>query len=230
MATQKQIESARRNGAKSHGPATPEGKAKSSRNALKHGLAADPEILLATENDDNYDQLLEAYIDTYQPANGAEYDLVCQAVTASWRLRRIGRIEANLIEDQMDSNADSRELFDRPPVKNDATAEAIAFRSLANTGRALDLLLRYATTARRAFDAALQTLRDLQRERRKSELQNEPDSQQPRAKSMASRAVARTQTARSLTPIAIFPAPPETSVQAGLETGFSQDPDVKIKQ
>src|SRR5687767_134378 len=72
VATQKQIDSARRNGAKSNGPITSEGKARSSQNALKHGLAANPEILLDTENNDSYDRLLESYIEAYSPASGDE--------------------------------------------------------------------------------------------------------------------------------------------------------------
>jgi hypothetical protein len=181
MGTPKQIEAARRNGARSKGPVTAEGKTRSSQNAIKHGLAADPGMLMATEHDDNYDQLLQGYMDTYQPANGPEHDLVCQIVTASWKLRRIGRIEANLIEVQIDNqikqlNEDEEETGGR--------LEARAFRNLA-AGRSVDLLLRYAAAARRAYDAALKTLRDLQRERRKSEIQNEPDSAQAPKQSTA---------------------------------------------
>jgi hypothetical protein len=177
MRTLKQIEAARRNGAKSKGPATPEGKAIARQNSTKHGLAADPAILLTTENDDTYDTLLTAYLETYQPANGNEYDLVCQVVSASWKLRRISRIEAQLLEAQMQLQLDV--------IKDDhkrefeaATVEGKAFKTLATASRSIDLLLRYTNTARRSYDTALKALRELQRERRKAKTQNEPENAQ----------------------------------------------------
>jgi hypothetical protein len=208
VATRKQIDSARRNGAKSKGPITPEGKAKSSRNALKHGLAADPEILLESENDDNYDRLLQAYIDAYNPTSGDEYDLVCQVVSASWRLRRIGRIEARLLEDEMGSAAHILALSgDSAP---DVVLEAKGFRSLTYPGRSVDLIIRYTAMARRCFHTALATLRDIQRERRKMEIQNEPELVKVAAKSSRSQpslaGASRGRQPRG-TSVAVFPAP-----------------------
>src|SRR5439155_1360302 len=46
MPTERQSESARINGAKSHGPKSAEGKKKSSRNSLRHGCTASHTIIL----------------------------------------------------------------------------------------------------------------------------------------------------------------------------------------
>lgn len=87
MATQDQIAASRRNGKQSHGPASAEGKAASSMNALRHGLRA-RKLILKNESQDDFDQLHGSLQDRYQPQNVAEQLLVDQAAIAQWKLAR----------------------------------------------------------------------------------------------------------------------------------------------
>jgi len=80
-------EAARANGAKSRGPATSEGRAKSSRNSLRHGLSA-KSVLLPAESREQFHLLLDAHIQQFHPANPVEMDLVEAMAVARWRLRR----------------------------------------------------------------------------------------------------------------------------------------------
>jgi hypothetical protein len=56
-------EASQRNGAKSCGPKTPEGKARSSQNALKHGLRAQKHMLLPGERASAFDALKAALLE-----------------------------------------------------------------------------------------------------------------------------------------------------------------------
>ena len=75
MRTEAQNQASRQNGGKSTGPKTPEGKAISSMNALRHGLTAKA-ILLTNENPEAYTKLADAYYEKFQPADDVERDLV----------------------------------------------------------------------------------------------------------------------------------------------------------
>jgi len=86
MSTSKS-DAARTNGAQSHGPITPEGKAKSALNSLRHGLTAKA-VVLGDESQEAYDALLAAYTDRFQPADQVELDLVESMTLSRWRLRR----------------------------------------------------------------------------------------------------------------------------------------------
>src|ERR1700730_10196501 len=91
-------ETARTNGAKSRGPTTAEGKEKSSRNAIKHGLTAGTgNILLDTEDSTQFDELLNKLLGIHEPATPAEEDIVEQMVAARWRPRRMWTIETGLL-------------------------------------------------------------------------------------------------------------------------------------
>ena len=82
----------RANAQKSTGPKTEEGKAKSSLNALKHGLAA-ARVVLPNEDVEAYRALIQGWIDDLQPSDTAEFALVERAAIADWRLKRCVRAE-----------------------------------------------------------------------------------------------------------------------------------------
>ncbi|MCC6362637.1 MAG: hypothetical protein IT165_03885, partial [Bryobacterales bacterium] len=90
-------EASRINGAKSRGPVTPEGKARSSQNALKHGLASRA-VVLFNESHEEYDALLLEYRTLYKPMDQYEADRVTDIVNARWRIRRIQRFETAVID------------------------------------------------------------------------------------------------------------------------------------
>jgi len=95
MASEKQINANRQNAKNSPGPLTPEGKDRSSRNAIKHGLAGE-RWLLIDEDPEAFDTLWQSACDYYQP-QGLEVELVERAVGLYWRLRRAASFEAMLI-------------------------------------------------------------------------------------------------------------------------------------
>lgn len=90
MPTDAQIEASRANGALSEGPRTPEGRAKSSLNALKHGLTAQT-VVLPTEDPIEFEELVLALEEEFDPQNLAHGILVRDLATAAWRLQRACR-------------------------------------------------------------------------------------------------------------------------------------------
>ena len=80
-------ESARINGAKSRGPKTEEGKARSRFNALRHGLAART-VCLTEKERPMFEAMVAAYNERFRPADTVEEDLIEQMCVAKWRQRR----------------------------------------------------------------------------------------------------------------------------------------------
>ncbi len=93
-----QIEAARRNGARSRGPVTPEGKARSSRNALKHGLAALQHFVLEDEAPSELEELTTRLMAEVEPESEIEARLVKRMAIAFWKSERAERIEVALFD------------------------------------------------------------------------------------------------------------------------------------
>ena len=93
-----QIEASRRNGTRSHGPTTPEGKAKAARNSLRHGLRAQRFLLLEGEDLAAVDHLFTATRRSLAPADAAEEQLAESVAAGFVRQCRADRLEAEVLE------------------------------------------------------------------------------------------------------------------------------------
>ena len=170
--TDKQLQAARINGAKSHGPVTAEGKARSSRNAIKHGLNSDV-LVLEHEDRQAFEQLRESYMDDSHPANQSQADLVETMVAARWRMNRVFMMEGQMLEKEM--AIQQKEVAKRFHEISSEGRLACAFETLSQ-GKTLSLYLRYEAQINRTYERAFKQLQQLQsREReRAEEIPNEP--------------------------------------------------------
>jgi hypothetical protein len=91
--TATRAEIARRNGARSRGPVTPAGKARSALNATRHGLCARTLVLEDGEDAMALAELRGALFARWQPFDAAEAHLVEELVFAAWREVRLRAVE-----------------------------------------------------------------------------------------------------------------------------------------
>jgi hypothetical protein len=142
----RRILASRANGARSPGPSTSEGKQRSSRNAIRHGLLARC-IVMDKESLESFEALLTQHLDSLQPADGVEFGMVEEMVAAYWRMRRAWAIENRMLEDAANAQGES------DPVG----AITAAFTSLA-ASPALALMHRYETRLHLVYQRSLHNL------------------------------------------------------------------------
>lgn len=95
------------NGRKSRGPITPEGKARSSRNARKHGiLSAELVIDSLGESQGELDRLRAKLAVELAPDGLIEEMIAERILIAYWRLRRVLIAEAGLLTQRAEQTAD----------------------------------------------------------------------------------------------------------------------------
>jgi hypothetical protein len=97
MSSLKKIEANRRNALKSTGPTTPEGKERSRRNAIRHGLTAET-VIAGLEDAEDYQAFEAAITADYDAETAVERELVLRLASVLWRLRRATGIETGLFE------------------------------------------------------------------------------------------------------------------------------------
>jgi len=167
MSTEKRIIANRRNAQKSTGPKTPEGKARSRLNALKHGLLA-KDVVLHDEKDEDFVAMLEAFYEDCQPVGHLEESLVRHLAIAEWRLNRLTRAEAGLFWERMRQVRDSEpEDTPRGSDEHDEISRLLGAALLQDVSgnNAFALLIRYENFIRRSWFRALQMLERTQARR-----------------------------------------------------------------
>ena len=147
-------EIARANGAKSRGPVTPEGKARSSQNARRHGLFA-RDVLLPNESSAEFQDLLHTHLERFRPQTPIESELVSAMTLARWRSLRLDSIETNLFTYELESASPEVDASS-PEIRLACAFDRLACRA------SLALLLRYQGLADRAYERALRELLSIQ--------------------------------------------------------------------
>jgi hypothetical protein len=141
-------EASRKNGAKSRGPKTPEGRARSAQNALKHGLRAQKYVVLPQEDAAEFEALETAILAELAPVGALQTLLARRIAVAAWRLERADRLETEVLEVRSHEGANP----------------GVALIRDGNGTRSFETLLRYRGAAMAEFWRALRTLKALQAE------------------------------------------------------------------
>ena len=176
MASAKQLAANRLNALKARGPVTAEGKARSSQNALKHGLSGRHD-LLPHEDPAAYQALRDALLEELRPQGVQEHLLVRQMLSAAWRLERAWKLETHCFAWLQARGAYRATQAGTPKVDSLAPESLIARDLVADKGmQAIASLHRYITALERSYHRAAHEL-DLAQAARHN-LQNEPNSSQ----------------------------------------------------
>lgn len=101
MTSQRQIQSNRRNAAKSTGPRTAGGKQRAAQNARRHGLTAET-VITPLEDAEDYAAFEESITSTFEAESAVERELILRLASLLWRLRRATIIETGLLQIQGD--------------------------------------------------------------------------------------------------------------------------------
>jgi hypothetical protein len=161
MRTEAQIEASRTNGSKSQGPITEEGKAASSRNAIRHGLLSQT-IVFQGESEERFHNHLDALVHEYEPQTETEMALVEKMAVARWRQLSVWGLETAGISDEV-----NRQIEEHPEIldKDPAVRAFIAMKEMVGTSTLLNVLNRYDVRFDRAYYRALHDLKAHQKER-----------------------------------------------------------------
>ncbi|MBV9398904.1 MAG: hypothetical protein JO062_13055 [Bryobacterales bacterium] len=152
MTTNLKSKTARQNGARSKGPVTPEGKAASSQNSIRHGMLSQT-VVLEGESKDLFEQLLTSITTEIQPRTPIETGLVERMAIAHWRQMRTWAVQKASLDVEMA----------RPENTSGSKPARFAgvFKSLSDNSNLLNLVNCYESSFERSYYRALSYLMKL---------------------------------------------------------------------
>jgi hypothetical protein len=163
----RKLEANRLNAQKSTGPRTPEGKARSALNGVRHGTLARA-VCLRSESTDAFRSFADQFYAEHCPVTPTEIALVNTIISARWRLIRVCCLEAVNIDFEYARHHD--DLHDVVPEDfGNADRTGQAYLHTVRNSRVLDQIGRTEARLTQVFEKALARLHELQAERRKAE-------------------------------------------------------------
>lgn len=163
--SEKKIVGNQRNAMKSTGPRTPEGKARSSQNARKHGLTGVLPITTGEGKEDleAFESMRIGLYDYWQPEDWQEEHLVELLAGDYWRLQRAGRYEAGMTRKFADHATHQWQLRQTIRFHSQAARAGLGFSTvfLGETCQGIDYQIEYLDAIREQLELGID-LRDHQ--------------------------------------------------------------------
>jgi hypothetical protein len=153
----------RENAKRSTGPRTPEGKKRSSLNALRHGLTGQV-VVMPGEDLKAYLEFTERYVKDLHPVTEPEKQLAHDIANSQWRLNRSLSIENGIYAIGHHDFANVNDV-DHPEIHDALTAATTYLKN----GHQLENLSRQENRLRRSLQTSLKLYQDMQHHRREQE-------------------------------------------------------------
>jgi len=151
--------------ARATGPRTAEGKARSSRNAVRHGLLSASKALLPDEDPEDWADFLQDGLRLLAPVGRLEIAVAERIAHLHWRLARVPTVEVEAMQGREDVD-NGLWLDDTPLPPGVPEPPPLPPISAGPDTKALANLQRYEAHMCRDITRAMQQLRELKAERR----------------------------------------------------------------
>lgn len=142
----------------STGPTSIDGKARSARNALRHGFRSQT-VLLPGDDESEYQALLDELTAYFHPEDLDEIRCVREMADAEWRLRRARLFQERALTHHIET------LQAAHPTGSLLDLQAQAWNELLGSNRHFAQLAQFETRFRNQYDSAHRHWLDLQRRR-----------------------------------------------------------------